>query len=133
MSPVLQVRLLGEFSLMYQGCSVTTITGRSQALLTYLLLHRQTPQLRQRLAFHLWSESTETQARTNLRKELSYLRHALPNADQFLFFSLHSVLQRFCADAINRVSIHPISLPTLWQPEQLHKTTRWWLEWRSPR
>lgn len=57
---------------------------RSQALLSYLVLHRHTPQPRQRIAFHLWSESTDEQARANLRKELSRLRHALPNPDEFL-------------------------------------------------
>ncbi|MEX0272245.1 BTAD domain-containing putative transcriptional regulator [Leptolyngbyaceae cyanobacterium UHCC 1019] len=61
-----------------------TIAGRSQALLAYLLLNRHAPQPRQRIAFHLWSDSTDTQARTNLRKELSYLRRDLPDAEQFL-------------------------------------------------
>lgn len=64
---------------------MTEITsGRSQALLAYLVLHRQAAQSRQRIAFHLWSESTDEQARANLRKELSRLRHALPNSDEFL-------------------------------------------------
>ncbi|MBW4517730.1 MAG: AAA family ATPase [Timaviella obliquedivisa GSE-PSE-MK23-08B] len=85
MPPILQARLLGEFSLICDGSPVpATLTGRSQALLAYLLLNRHTPQPRQRLAFHLWSESTEPQARTNLRKELSHLRRALPNAEQIL-------------------------------------------------
>ncbi len=59
-------------------------TARSQTLLAYLILYRHSPQPRQRLAFHLWADSTETQARTNLRKELSYLRRNLPQADRFL-------------------------------------------------
>lgn len=85
MPPVLQARLLGGFSLICDGCPLmTTITGRSQILLAYLLLHRHTPQSRQRMAFHLWSESTDTQARTNLRKELSNLRRVLPDLDQLL-------------------------------------------------
>jgi DNA-binding SARP family transcriptional activator len=76
MPPILQARFLGEFSLTWDGCPLAgAIAGRSQALLAYLILHRQSPQPRHRIAFHLWSESTDTQARTNLRKELSHLRH----------------------------------------------------------
>lgn len=85
MSSILQARLLGEFFLTCDDSPLKgAITERSQALLAYLLLNRYMPQPRSRLAFYLWPESTETQARTNLRKELSYLRRALPNADQWL-------------------------------------------------
>jgi hypothetical protein len=49
-----------------------------------LLLHRDAPQPRQRLAFRLWPDSTEQQAQTNLRKVLHTLRHALPEADRWL-------------------------------------------------
>ncbi len=86
MSPTsLRIRLLGELSLAYGATLVTGIsTGRAQALLAYLVLQRHAPQPRQRLAFQLWVDSTDTQARTNLRKELSYLRRALPEVDKFL-------------------------------------------------
>lgn len=59
-------------------------SDRQQALLAYLLLHRRTPQPRQRLAFHLWPDSTESQSRSNLRKALSHLRQALPEPDTVL-------------------------------------------------
>jgi DNA-binding SARP family transcriptional activator/predicted ATPase len=82
---LLQAKLLGEFSLTCDNQPLIGMTtGRSQALLAYLILHPHAPQPRQRIAFHLWTESTDAQARTNLRKELSYLRRDLPNADQFL-------------------------------------------------
>ncbi|MBD3887495.1 pentapeptide repeat-containing protein [Phormidium tenue FACHB-886] len=85
MSLTLQIRLLGELSIACGDRSVAGIsTARSQALLAYLILHRHSPQPRQRLAFHLWEDSSEAQARTNLRKELSYLRRDLPTADQLL-------------------------------------------------
>ncbi|WP_088889334.1 AAA family ATPase [Leptolyngbya ohadii] len=85
MSLTLQIRLLGELSIACGDRSVAGIsTARSQALLAYLILHRHSPQPRQRLAFHLWADSPEAQARTNLRKELSYLRRDLPAADQLL-------------------------------------------------
>lgn len=85
MSLTLGIRLLGGFSLTYGDRLVAKIaSGRSQALLAYLVLYRQAAQSRQRIAFHLWSESTDERARANLRKELSRLRSALPNPDEFL-------------------------------------------------
>ena len=59
-------------------------SARAESLLAYLLIHRDAPQPRQRLAFLLWPDSTEPQARTNLRKVLHNLRRALPDADRFL-------------------------------------------------
>ena len=58
--------------------------ARAESLLAYLLLHRDAPQPRQRLAFLLWPDSSEAQARTNLRHVLHTLRRALPDADRFL-------------------------------------------------
>jgi DNA-binding SARP family transcriptional activator len=55
-----------------------------ESLLAYLLLHRDAPQPRQHLAFVLWPDSTERQARTNLRHLLHNLRRALPDPDLFL-------------------------------------------------
>lgn len=57
---------------------------RIRSLLTYLLLHRDAPQPRARVAFLLWPDSTEPQARTNLRQLLHHLRRALPDPDRFL-------------------------------------------------
>jgi hypothetical protein len=42
-------------------------SARAESLLAYLLLHRDAAQPRQRLAFLLWPDSSEPQARTNLR------------------------------------------------------------------
>jgi len=83
--PILYVHLLGDFRLIYGDAPVTTVnTSRLQALLAYLVLHRHAPQSRRRLAFLLWSNSTEAQAHTNLRTLVHRLRHALPAADHFL-------------------------------------------------
>lgn len=59
-------------------------SGRAESLLAYLALHRDAPQLRQRVAFLLWPDSSEAQARTNLRHVLHNLRRALPEPDRFL-------------------------------------------------
>lgn len=83
--PVQQVRLLGGFSLTCDDRPVADlIQGRSQLLLAYLALHRSIPQPRQRIAFQLWPESTDAQARTNLRKALSQLRRSLPDVDELI-------------------------------------------------
>jgi predicted ATPase/DNA-binding SARP family transcriptional activator len=85
MTSVLHIRLLGNFSLTYGEEAVTSLNSdRPQSLLVYLLLHRQAPQSRQHLAFLLWPDSAEAQARNNLRNLLHLLRRVLPDADQFL-------------------------------------------------
>jgi len=61
------------------------------------LLHRAAPQPRQHLAFLLWPDSTESQARTNLRHVLHHLRHALPEPDRLLDVTAHTLQWR--ADA----------------------------------
>jgi DNA-binding SARP family transcriptional activator len=82
---VLHIHLLGDFRLAYDDDPVTDIdTARLQSLLAYLLLHRDAPQSRHHLAFLFWSDSTESQALTNLRHLLYQIRHALPEANRFL-------------------------------------------------
>ncbi|MEP0752771.1 AAA family ATPase [Trichocoleus sp. Lan] len=85
MLPTLEIVLLGGFRLTYDEKPVTDVSGeRSQSLLAYLVLHRGTPQPRQRLASLFWADSTDEQARTNLRRELHHLRRVLPDADRFI-------------------------------------------------
>jgi len=82
---VLTVSLLGDFCIRYDGAPVAGVdTPRLQALLAYLLLHRDAPQSRAHLAFLFWPDTTEAQARTNLRNLLHHLRRALPEADAYL-------------------------------------------------
>ena len=66
-------------------------------MLAYLILHRAAPQPRQHLAFLLWPDSTEEQARTNLRNLWHRLRCALPNADRFLLAD--GLTMQWCEDA----------------------------------
>ncbi len=77
--------LLGEFSLTQAaGISLGLTAERAQSLLAYLVLHRHAPQPRAHLAFQLWPDSGESQARTNLRNLLHSLCQALPDPDRFL-------------------------------------------------
>ncbi len=92
---LLQIKLLGDFSLVYDKQALTGVnTARLQSLLCYLMLHCNAPQSRQHLAFLLWPDSLEGQARTNLRQLLHYLRRSLPLADQFLDITGHSLQWR---------------------------------------
>jgi DNA-binding SARP family transcriptional activator len=92
MPPTLSIRLLGDFSLIYGDEPVAGInTPRLHSLFAYLVLHRDAPQLRQHLAFLFWPDSSEAQARTNLRQILHQLRHALPDADHFLYADANAV------------------------------------------
>jgi len=84
---MLEVRLLGE-----QWIAGGTAddgrppSSRSLALLAYLVLHAGVAQSRQHLAGLFWPESTDSQARTNLRRELHQLRAVL-GSDQALVVS----------------------------------------------
>lgn len=91
----LHIRLLGDFHMSYGEVTVTEIaTPRPQSLLAYLLLHRQSPQHRHQIAVTLWPASTESQARTNLRKHLYHLRRAFPEVDQFFSIDSNNVQWR---------------------------------------
>jgi DNA-binding SARP family transcriptional activator len=84
-SPTLHIRLFGAVDLRYGDDPLPPLdSARAESLLAYLLLHRDAPQPRQRLAFMLWPDSTESQARTNLRHLLFTLRQVLPDPDHFL-------------------------------------------------
>jgi len=92
---MLQIRLLGDFSLVYLGAPVPGITSaRMQSLLSYLIFHRDAPQSRQHLAYLFWPDAIEEQARNNLRQLLHQLRHALPDAGQFLYADTSTVQWR---------------------------------------
>ena len=84
-APTLRIRLFGGLDLRLGEAPLPPLeSARAESLLAYLLLHREAPQARQHLAFLLWPDSTEPQARTNLRHVLHNLRRALPDLDRFL-------------------------------------------------
>ena len=84
---MLNIRLLGGWQLEHGSIQEgSPPSPRLQALLAYLLLHQDAPQSRAHLAYLLWPDSEEAQARTNLRQALHYLRRWLPDADRFVGF-----------------------------------------------
>jgi DNA-binding SARP family transcriptional activator len=84
-TPSLDVHLFDQFRVRYRGVPVEGVrTARLQALVCYLVVNAGHPQPRSRLASTFWPESTEGQARTNLRQLLHHLRGALPDPDDVL-------------------------------------------------
>ena len=81
----MRIRLFGELDISVEGERLPALeSGRARSLLAYLVLHDGAPQARQRLAFLLWPDSAEGQARTNLRHLLHTLRGAAPALAPFL-------------------------------------------------
>src|SRR6478736_965784 len=75
----MRISLFGNLRISFAGRPVTAVnTNRLHSLIAYLILHGDTPQPRERLAFLLWPTSSESQARTNLRQLLHHLKRALP-------------------------------------------------------
>lgn len=82
---MLSISLLGGFSIHHNQTPIKDVdTPRLQSLLAYLLLHCDAPQSRAHLAYRFWPDTSEGQARTNLRNLLHHLRRALPQADSYL-------------------------------------------------
>lgn len=93
---MLNIRLFGQFQMTYANQPSIPLTKRSQTLLAYLLLQRDLALARQAVAFRLWPDTTENQSRSNLRTELTRLRHAFPAIEHFVQDERHVL--RWCTD-----------------------------------
>jgi DNA-binding SARP family transcriptional activator/tetratricopeptide (TPR) repeat protein len=75
---MLEIRLLSEQRVTGSpDAEGRSSSSRSVALLAYLILHAGVPQARLQLAGIFWPDSSDAQARTNLRRELHNLREML--------------------------------------------------------
>jgi DNA-binding SARP family transcriptional activator len=80
---LLRLDFLGRFRLSIGGQpGRDEISTRGRELLALLVLEGGQPISRERVASRLWPESSEGQARTNLRRELHHLRRVLPHSDR---------------------------------------------------
>ncbi|MCI0397102.1 MAG: tetratricopeptide repeat protein [Chloroflexi bacterium] len=78
-APLLRIHLFGHLRLFYQERPfILAAPPKAQPLWAYLLLHRDGPVPRDVLAYTLWSDVLESEARANLRRHLHELRRALP-------------------------------------------------------
>ncbi len=74
---MLQIRLLGQFDIRMDGKRVMISSRAGQSLFAYLTLTAGTPHRREKLAGILWPDTTDENARKNLRQELWRIRKAL--------------------------------------------------------
>jgi WD40 repeat protein/class 3 adenylate cyclase len=74
---MLQIRLLGQFDIRTQGKRVTIPSRAGQSLLSYLALTAGTAHRREKLAGIFWPDTTDENARKNLRQELWRIRKAI--------------------------------------------------------
>src|SRR5215216_1021552 len=86
---MLQIRLLGQFDVRLDGKRIVISSRAGQSLLAYLAMTAGMPHRREKLAGTLWADSSEENARKNLRQELWRIRKAipaqnLPEADDYL-------------------------------------------------
>ena len=99
----LEVRLLGAVEIILDGRRLRAFDSlRLQRFLACLALRRDL-QHRSRLAFELWPDSDEGQARTNLRKLLHEFRHALPDIDEFVH--IDNVIVRWISTGRSEVDV----------------------------
>jgi DNA-binding SARP family transcriptional activator/predicted ATPase len=124
-SPALHIQLFGTFSLRYGQQEVTELSsGKVQALLVYLVLHRTKPQPRQALAYLFWPDSSDAQARTNLRQTLHQLKQRLPDAERYIFADTKTL--QWNEEALHTVDIAEFqtSLEAASHAEQRHDVSR---------
>lgn len=74
---MLEVRLLGQFDVRRDGTPLVIPSRAAQSLFAYLLLTAGTAHRREKLAGLLWPDTTDENARSNLRNELWRLRKAI--------------------------------------------------------
>jgi DNA-binding SARP family transcriptional activator len=99
----LEVRLLGVVEIILDGRRLRAFNSlRLQRFLALIVLRRD-PQHRSRLAFELWPDSDEPQARTNLRKLLHDFRHSLPDIGEFV--EIDNEIVRWIATGPNEVDV----------------------------
>ncbi|MEX2314090.1 MAG: BTAD domain-containing putative transcriptional regulator, partial [Thermomicrobiales bacterium] len=104
---MLHVRLLGPFQFRYGDVTATGIDmPRIQSLISCLILRAGTPISRQSLAFTFWPDSTDQQARTNLRQLLHRLRRAWSDIDRYLALDDTNVCWRL--DAPFTLDVHDL-------------------------
>jgi DNA-binding SARP family transcriptional activator len=94
----LKVQLLGGFRIILDEQDISiSFPERVRLLFAFILLNFDSPISRKQIAFTFWPDSTESQARTNLRNLLHHLRNSLPEAD--IFFEMDTLNIRLRSNA----------------------------------
>jgi DNA-binding SARP family transcriptional activator len=96
---VIDISLLGEMRVALDSSVVVALRSpRAMALLGFLLVHRDAPQRREYVAGQFWPDSSQAQARANLRRELHSLRSGLPQVHRWLTADSGTLLWRLDPD-----------------------------------
>ncbi len=105
--PTRRLEFLGGFRIVGVGEGDRLPTFRQQQILAFLILHgRGAPVQRQRVAVSLWPESTDTQALTNLRRELHHLRDDWPSLDALIDAGSRTLSWRDTAVIVDVLAFH---------------------------
>ena len=83
---MLEVKFLGQFIVLQDGKPIQIPTRNAQSLFAFLVLNAGKSHRRESLAGLLWPDSSEENARSNLRHELWRLRKALEAERETCFF-----------------------------------------------
>jgi predicted ATPase len=96
---MIDISLLGEIRVALDSSVVVALRSpRAMALLGFLLVHRGAPQRREYVAGQFWPDSSQAQARANLRRELHSLRSGLPQVHRWLTADSGTLLWRLDPD-----------------------------------
>jgi DNA-binding SARP family transcriptional activator len=81
---MIEIRLLGTFSIKCDNEPVELSSRAAQSLFAYLIITAGTSHRREKLAGMFWPDATEEKARAYLRHELWRIRKAFPVSDFLL-------------------------------------------------
>jgi DNA-binding SARP family transcriptional activator len=109
---VLDISLLGETRVGVDGSVAALRSPRAMALLGFLLVHRGAPQRREYVAGQFWPDSSQAQARANLRRELHSLRAGLPEVSRWLTADSGTLLWRLDPDCHLDVAVFEAAADT---------------------
>jgi DNA-binding SARP family transcriptional activator len=100
--PVLEVRLLGGFEARWCGAPIAGLASsrRTRSLVQHLLVARGAAVARDELAFELWPDVADGQARANLRQALRRAGRLLPQEHGFVVATITTVAWNVDAPAV---------------------------------
>ncbi|HET7377787.1 MAG TPA: hypothetical protein VFK30_13825, partial [Anaerolineae bacterium] len=103
---MLEVRLLGQFDVKVNSQSVVIPSRPAQSLLAYLILNVGTAYRREQLAGLLWPDTSDDNARSNLRHVLWRIRKAIESKQTYLVTDDLSI--RFDPDSQYQLDVRAI-------------------------
>lgn len=104
--PALRIDLFGGFRVFSDGHAASRLPStRQQQLIAFLVLHARNAAIqRQRVAGSLWPESSDTQALTNLRRELHHLKGTWPTLEALVDAGARTLAWRDAGAAVDVVA-----------------------------